>query len=686
MAITVLEMIPGRMKHGKFTKDDLRPVEVTGEVEARLISQMAAYTLVKSEDTSLRHEDMGDYDLDTEVTRTSLLELKDKCIVAHGKLHGLLYHDIIFFADGKKPVGEAEYSSSYENGRSTYYTKTKYSLVKESGVTVFKDVVYHAKNGNPYHTAHFVPRTLTSVELHPDTEEIGEKAFMGNTVLETALLPSKVSRIEDNAFMGCAALKEVCFGDGLRVIGIEAFKNCVSLARVDFSGGLTLIGSGAFEWCKSLSSITLPDSVQYVRGYAFSYCKSLKKVKLSKGMKEIDHKVFYGCESLETVDIPEGVETIGSEAFQDCDSLRSLRLPATLARLNTDSFPGCGSLVEFITDKIPPIYNGFKDYSAEEWGIRFHSGESNLKQDDDFIFLEDEEPILIGYRGKSLNITLPKDYKGKKYSIRGSAFKHSAVTSITVPEGMTELDEYAFAYCKTLKTVVFPQGMTELPKGVCFWCEGLESVTLPDGLVTVGEDAFNRCGLKTLTLPDSVTTVGKSSFSGCSSLVEVKLGAGVKTLAIGCFYGCSALTSIVVPDGVTELGTVAFKECTSLKCVKLPDTVKVVGHSVFEQCTSLTSLPEGLTEVTNYMFEDCTALTDITVPEGVERLDYRAFAGCTSLRSVSLPGSLHTIKGKAFLNCHNLREVRGWYAPTCDPAVAAKNFRDRHDSETSIHR
>ena len=280
MAITVLERIPGCMKHGKFTKDDLRPVEVSGELEAKLLAQMAAFTLVKSEDTTLSHEDMGDYDYDTEVTRTSLLDLKNECIVANGNLKGLLHSGIIFFTDGKKPIGDASYSSSYENGRSTYYTKTKYSLVKESGVTVLGGVVYKAKDANPYHMVHFVPHDLQSVELHPDTEEIEENAFANNKALESILLPGKVSRIEDKAFMGCAALKEVCFGDGLRVIGIEAFKNCVSLAHVDFSGGLTLIGSGAFEWCKSLSSITLPDSVQYVRGYAFAYCKSLKKVKL----------------------------------------------------------------------------------------------------------------------------------------------------------------------------------------------------------------------------------------------------------------------------------------------------------------------------------------------------------------------------------------------------------------------
>lgn len=148
-----------------------------------------------------------------------------------------MHSGIIFFTDGKKPVGEAEYSSSYENGCSTYYTKTKYSLVKESGVTVLEGIVYKEKDANPYHTAHFVPRALAQVALHPDTEEIEANAFEGNKVLEIISLPGKVVRIEDRAFMDCTALKEVRLGDGLRVIGSEAFKNRTALTDITVPEG-----------------------------------------------------------------------------------------------------------------------------------------------------------------------------------------------------------------------------------------------------------------------------------------------------------------------------------------------------------------------------------------------------------------------------------------------------------------
>lgn len=689
MAITVLEIIPGRMKHGSFTKDDLRPLEVSGDAEARLLSQMAAWTLVKNEETSLRHEDMGDYDYDAEVTRTSLLDLTQECIVAHGGLIGLLHSGIIFFTDGKKPLGDAEYSSSYENGRSTYYTKTKYSLIKENGVTVLNGVVYKKKDANPYHTVHFVPRTLGNVELHPDTEEIEANAFENNKALERILLPDKLTYIADKAFMGCTALKEVRLSDGLRGIGSEAFKDCSALEKVHLAEGLTLIKSRAFESCTRLSEISLPASVENIWGHAFAYCKSLKRVKLSSGMKEISGDLFRGCTALETVDIPEGVEEIGIDAFKDCASLYTVKLPITLKRLDIRGFSGCESLVEIIAEHPLSLYNGIRDVPAEAWGKQIHSGESLVGEENGFLFLAKDEPLLLGYRGCHTEITLPEACAGKKYTIKAAAFQNSGVVSLTVPDGMTVLSEYAFSSCDTLEAVVLPCGMTEIPKGLFYRCVKLEKVTLPEGLLTIGEDAFARCDLRSLTVPDSVTTVGKSAFSCCSSLREVKLGVGVKTLEVGCFYGCSALPSIVIPEGVETIGDAAFKGCLSLKEVKLPTTLTKMGHSVFQECTALTALPEGLTAVTSWMFQDCTALVTAEIPEGVRKLGYRAFAGCCKLKTVTIPASLQCIEGKVFLNCKNLYEVHvaernGWYSSFQNPLSAANYFRQNHDTERTM--
>ncbi len=83
----------------------------------------------------------------------------------------------------------------------------------------------------------------------------------------------------------------------------------------------------------------------------------------------------------------------------------------------------------------------------------------------------------------------------------------SSLTSITIPEGVTEIDWEAFSGCSSLTSVTISEGITqieaELFKGI-----PLENVELPGTLTEVGKEAFY--GIKsfrltsknyTLTLP-----------------------------------------------------------------------------------------------------------------------------------------------------------------------------------------
>lgn len=50
----------------------------------------------------------------------------------------------------------------------------------------------------------------------------------------------------------------------------------------------------------------------------------------------------------------------------------------------------------------------------------------------------------------------------------------------------------------------------------------LTSITIPDSVTSIDNDAFNGCsGLTSITIPDSVTSIGSSAFSGCGGLTSI---------------------------------------------------------------------------------------------------------------------------------------------------------------------
>ena len=91
------------------------------------------------------------------------------------------------------------------------------------------------------------------------------------------------------------------------------------------------------------------------------------------------------------------------------------------------------------------------------------------------------------------------------------------------------------------------------------------SVKIPNGVTDIGGMAFISCdSLTSITIPDSVTNIEYLAFAYCSSLASVKIPNGVTSIRDGTFRYCSSLSSITIPDSVTNIERDAFSNCTSL--------------------------------------------------------------------------------------------------------------------------
>ena len=141
---------------------------------------------------------------------------------------------------------------------------------------------------------------------------------------------------------------------------------------------------------------------------------------------------------------------------------------------------------------------------------------------------------------------------------------------------------------KDVVSVVIERGVTDIGEYAFFNCESLKSVTIPDSVTSISDGVFERCdSLQSINIPNSVTSIGKWAFSHCRSLKSVTIPNLVTKIDERVFAGCESLKSVTIPDSVTSINKYAFSYCTSLKSITIPNSVKFINNGAFYQCDDL---------------------------------------------------------------------------------------------------
>ena len=273
--------------------------------------------------------------------------------------------------------------------------------------------------------------------------------------------------------------------------------------------------------------------------------------------------------------------------------------------------------------------------------------------------VEDEFGVKYSKDWKRL-LKAPSGLKGE-YSIRkgvkvigNSAFKgYDSLTSINIPNSVTNIGKWALMGCKSLTNINIPNSVTNI--GYCAFCDcsSLTSINIPNSVTNIGDYALMGCkSLTNINIPNSVTNIGDSAFEGCHSLTSINIPNGVKNIRNGTFGGCS-FTNINVPNSVTNIGDRAFASCSSLSSINIPNSVTNIGDRAFSLCKSLTdiNIPNSVTNIGDEAFSWCESLTSINIPNGVTNIGNGTFEGCWSLTSINIPNSVTNIGNNAFSCC-----------------------------------
>jgi hypothetical protein len=153
-------------------------------------------------------------------------------------------------------------------------------------------------------------------------------------------------------------------------------------------------------------------------------------------------------------------------------------------------------------------------------------------------------------------------------SVGFKAFQGSAVTSVTLPQGLRAIELFAFDDCSALKSVVFPNSLTSIGLAAFQGCMNLEDVQFPQSLIYVGSSAFNACvALKSVHLPSRVASVGEHAFSLCN-MREFRF-PDVQVIASGVLSNCKALESVIIPGSVTSIEKDVLYNNPALKSITI---------------------------------------------------------------------------------------------------------------------
>jgi hypothetical protein len=228
----------------------------------------------------------------------------------------------------------------------------------------------------------------------------------------------------------------------------------------------------------------------------------------------------------------------------------------------------------------------------------------------------------------TINVIAPDVYYGSK---GGVLFSQNLTTLIqcpggfsgtyTVPTTVTNILTCAFNGCYGLTSFSAGNAYYSSSNGVLYNQNETTLVQFPSGL-TAGGGSFSTL------IASSVTSIGAGAFQDCIHVSGVLMGANITSIGSGAFAG-SGLTAVNIPGSVTNIGSQAFAGCAGLASVTITNGVPAIGVGVFLQCPSLTSLviPASVATLGDYAFASCVGLTNVYFIGSPPSADATDFAG-----------------------------------------------------------
>ena len=238
---------------------------------------------------------------------------------------------------------------------------------------------------------------------------------------------------------------------------------------------------------------------------------------------------------------------------------------------------------------------------------------------------------VIGYTGTETVINFAKVYEGAPVTkIKSEAFKgNTTITSVTIHNGIKEVEGYAFHSCSALVNLNFEKNSTlEIIGDYAFSNCAIQAVEIPESVQKIGALAFNYClELNDIIVP-SHTIIGDQAFmyTGYANN-EANWEDGV--LYLGTHFLKAKMDykgDVIIKEGTTTIAGFAFGYCRDIDKIVIPDSVVAIGDLAFYEAGLHENLilPKNLKYIGNWAFYSIS-VSYIYIPKDIEFIGGAAF-------------------------------------------------------------
>lgn len=248
----------------------------------------------------------------------------------------------------------------------------------------------------------------------------------------------------------------------------------------------------------------------------------------------------------------------------------------------------------------------------------FHRKGEQVNPTSDFAYTADGGEVTItDYVGTSEHVLIPDTIDGLPVTALGHrAFYEKTVTTVVVPDSVTEIGAACFSGDNYLVSLKLPDGLKRLPPASLESCMRLYDFDLPQSLEKIYSSVFEfNYYLTHLTLPSSLTEIEQLNFIGLYGLQSLTLAednAAFKldetngllmtadgTRLLHCFSDIVPAEEIILPEGLKTVDPFAFHYDYDVKRIVLPEGVETIGAMAFVMCPNLTEIviPASVTDI-----------------------------------------------------------------------------------------
>ena len=475
----------------------------------------------------------------------------------------------------------------------------------------------------------FSSSALTAVTIPNSVKTIKENAFYGSN-LQTVVIPNSVTTIESYAFAYLSSLKQLTIGNGV-----------TSLSSYAFYGNTNLVG---YSYCgTALSATVLNDA-------GFSDKSNICGKEVPGAPSNVVATATGGTTASVTFTAP---TSNGGSAIT---SYTATSMPGGLT--GSIQQPGSGSIT--ISGLNPETSYTFTVFATNLVGDGAASGASGSMTTDKNTYTfscgnNATYTITDGVVGNGASCSGEIILTSKARKIGSYSFSNSQVSSIILPNSVTEIAYNAFSSMTQLKTINIPSSVITIGDTIFYGSSLLSIIVDPsnpnytsvDGVLynkdkttllsfPSGKDA------STWSIPSSVTSIAAYAISNVSSLIKLQIPEGVTSIGYGAIDACENLTEISIPSTATiiesgySLGWNSPKITIFNVAAANPNFSSVNGVLFNKDKTILIRYPEAKVG------------DSFAIPSTVLIIDFQAFFGASNIKSITMANSVTVIRNAAF--------------------------------------